>query len=107
MVDRREPPFSDRSMVWREGAWQEFSRDWIREVAPETSIAISLDEYPDLAELVRFADDVDLYLLAIGISEDSVFGIDAGPTIGTDDGAGQSNRFQIPNDDGSSTGLDA
>jgi hypothetical protein len=38
------------------------------------SIAINAEEYPDLATLVRFAsdDDVDGYLRAIGIDEETI-----------------------------------
>lgn len=62
-------PLSDDGRWWWDGHdWQLVPEQWLNAgEAERETIQINADEYPALARILRFADDIDQYLVSIGI----------------------------------------
>jgi hypothetical protein len=85
--DAELPAPQDSGMWWNEGEWQPIppgtlntdTSSWVPAINAGTSswvLEINADEYPELSELVRYADDVDGYLEMLGVGEDSISELD-------------------------------
>lgn len=63
---------------WVDGSWQDAPPGLVTPGKSPYSLAIDANEFPDLVEAIRYANDVDGYLRAIGVSEQTVSADDDG-----------------------------
>ena len=57
---------------WHDGEWQSLPDDVLSPDSGLVTLAVNADESPDLAALIRAADDVDGYLRSLGVSVDDL-----------------------------------
>ncbi len=80
--DSRTP--QDATGWWWDGhEYQPISPELLDPETSEVALAISEDEYPDLAELVIYANNVDSYLERLGIEDRG----ESGESMGTGQGS--------------------